>query len=88
MKYVNARSVLPEPMLEKLQEYAEGKVLYIPKRPQNRKGWGEVRGSKEITKVRNAAIRAAFSQGASFRALAEQYCLTEETIKKIVYQKP
>lgn len=87
MKYVNASSVLPESMLKQLQEYAEGMVLYIPKRPQNRKGWGEVQGSKEKTKERNAAIRAAFSSGASFCELAEKYCLTEETVKKIVYRK-
>ncbi|MDE6588981.1 MAG: hypothetical protein K2K53_01275 [Oscillospiraceae bacterium] len=46
-----------------------------------------MQGSKEKIKERNVTIRAAFSDGASFRELAEKYCLTEETIKKIVYRK-
>lgn len=87
MKYLNAKTVLPEAMLEQLQQYAEGEVLYIPKRPQNRRQWGEVKGTKSKTQERNQAIKAAYAKGISFRILAEIYCLSEETLKKIVYGK-
>ena len=87
MKYLNAKSILPKAMLEELQQYAEGEILYVPKRPQNRKQWGEIQGTKNKTHERNKVIRAAYSQGATFSELAEEYCLTEETVKKIVYRK-
>lgn len=82
MKYLNAKSVLPEAMLEQLRQYAEGQVLYVPKRPQNCKQWGEVQGTKRKTRERNKTIRAANVQGTPFCELAKEYCLTEETIKK------
>lgn len=87
MKYLNAKTILPQAVLEQLQQYAEGELLYIPKRPQNRKRWGEVQGSKGQTAERNRAIRDAFSQGSAFCELAERYCLAEETVKKIIYRK-
>lgn len=87
MKYRNAQSVLPEAILEQLRRYAEGEILYIPKRPQNRKRWGEVQGTRKKTYERNEAIKAAHAHGRTFRELAEEYCLAEETVKKILYRK-
>lgn len=87
MKYLNAKTVLPAAVLEQLQQYAEGEVLYIPKRPQNCKQWGEAKGTKGKTQERNRAIRAAYAKGVSFHILADKYCLSEETLKKIVYSK-
>lgn len=87
MKYRNAKTILPEDLLEQLQQYAEGEVLYIPKRPQNHKEWGEVRGTRRRTSERNRAIKAAYAAGTGVPALAERYCLTEETVRKILYRK-
>lgn len=87
MKYVNARSILPKEVLKLLQEYAEGELLYIPKRRQSYKLWGEVSGGRDERKKRNEEIRTAFQNGASLCELADKYCLSEDTIKKIVYGK-
>jgi hypothetical protein len=32
MKYVNAKTVLPEEILNQIMEYVDGKYLYIPKK--------------------------------------------------------
>ena len=87
MKYRNAKAVLPPALLEQLQQYAEGELLYIPRRPQNFRRWGEVQGSRKRTSDRNQTIRAAYAAGTSVRELAERCCLTEETVRKILYRK-
>lgn len=87
MKYVNAQNILPEEVLKLLQEYAEGELLYVPKRPQNFKQWGEVSGGREKLQERNEMICVAFQGGASLRELADEYCLSEDAVKKIVYSK-
>ncbi len=87
MKYLNAEAVLPEPLLELVRLYAEGELLYIPKRSQSRRLWGEATGSREMIKARNEAIFEAFQNGGEIAALAREYSLSEETVKKIVYKK-
>ena len=87
MKYVNAQNILPEEVLKLLQEYAEGELIYIPKRPQSYKQWGEISGGRKELLKRNEKICSAFRGGASLRELAEKYCLSEDAIKKIVYNK-
>jgi len=87
MKYVNAQSILPEEVFRLLQEYAEGELLYIPKRRESYKLWGEVSGGREELKKRNEAIRAAFHNGAGLCELADKYCLSEDAVRKIVYSK-
>lgn len=87
MKYVNAQNILPEEVLKLLQEYAEGELIYIPKRPQSHKQWGEISGGREELQERNKAICSAFRGGASLRELAEKFCLSKDAIKKIVYNK-
>ena len=44
--YVKAEDVLPETLLEAIQEYVQGVELYIPKRPEEKLGWGEVSGTR------------------------------------------
>ena len=87
MKYVNAERILPEEVVKLLQEYAEGELLYVPKRLQNYKLWGEVSGGREEFKERNENIRNAFRSGVTLSELADQYCLSKTAVKKIVYIK-
>ena len=55
MKYENAKDILPASLLEEVQKYAEGKVIYIPKCTKTR-GWGEASGYREKLNKRNALI--------------------------------
>ena len=55
MKYENAKDVLPARLLEEVQKYAEGKVIYVPRTEKDR-GWGEASGYRDKLKKRNALI--------------------------------
>ena len=85
MKYENARDIFPPELLRQIQRYVSGKTIYIPS-PEPRK-WGETSGYRRYLRDRNRDIRRAFGQGQSIDALAEQFCLSVESIRRIVYSK-
>ena len=86
MKYENAKDILPAKLLEEVQKYAEGKAIYIPKREKTR-GWGEASGYRDKLNKRNAMICSRYSAGQSIMEIAEEFYLSPETIKKLVYGK-
>ena len=86
MQYENAKDILPASLLAEVQKYAEGKAIYIPKRSK-REGWGEASGYREKLNKRNSAILSRYSAGDSILEIAEEFFLSPETIKKIVYGK-
>jgi Mor family transcriptional regulator len=87
MKYVKADAVLPEELIIEIQKYVQGETIYIPKPEKVRQKWGAKSGSRRFFETRNSSIRLAFQQGITIQELAEQYFLSVETIKKIVYVK-
>ena len=86
MKYENAKDLLPKELFEELQRHAAGKLLYVPSQ-SGRRPWGESTGYRRLLGKRNAEIRRKFTEGASIDSLADEYFLTPETVKKIVYLK-
>jgi hypothetical protein len=86
MKYENAKDILPARLLEEVQKYAEGKLIYIPK-TEKPKGWGEASGYRDKLNKRNAAICSRYSAGRSIMEIAEEFFLSPETVKKLVYGK-
>lgn len=85
MKYKNASDVLPESLLREVQKYAAGETLYFPK-CQGRKEWGAKTGAREYYRARNEEIRQKYLQKTSIEHLAQAYCLSVETIRKIVFK--
>jgi len=85
MKYVNANKVLPEKLIMEIQKYVQGEIVYIPKQETEYRKWGTSSGGRQMLDRRNAAIRNSFNSGISIWQLAEEYYLSTETIKKIVY---
>ena len=85
MKYKNASDVLPDSLLKEVQKYAAGETLYFPKDTE-RKKWGELTGSRVFFEERNAEIRQKYLRKMSVEHLAEEYCLSVETIRKIVFR--
>ena len=83
MKYVNAADVLPQELLEEISRYVGGKLLYVPSRDV-KCAWGEKNGSKQYYRERNQAMKLLYIQGVTLDELAAQYCLSSETIRKIV----
>ena len=46
MKYKNAQKILPKEIIKIIQQYVDGNYLYIPRKDENRKSWGENSGFK------------------------------------------
>ncbi|NLV37001.1 MAG: hypothetical protein GXY17_10055 [Clostridiaceae bacterium] len=86
MKYRNASEVLPDELLKEIQKYTSGEVLYIPSEGK-RKKWGSDSGAKVFYEQRNDEIRHKyFNLNVSIDTLCEEYCLSDETIRKIIYR--
>lgn len=85
MKYKNAQEILPDELLKELQRYVQGEMLYIPDSGE-RKSWGEVSGARDFYKKRNEKIRRKYLGGTKVEHLAEEFSLSVDSIKKIVYQ--
>lgn len=86
MKYENAKGILPEVLLKEVQKYAGGKLLYIPLKNES-KSWGEASGYRQKLLKRNVMISNRYKAGATLSELAEEYFLSLDSIKKIVYGK-
>ena len=84
MKYRNAQDILPDKLLKELQQYVSGETIYIPN-AQNKKEWGSVSGARSFYKQRNESIRQLHLQGKTLEELAEEFNLSVDSIRKIVY---
>ena len=85
MKYRNAAELLPLQLLQELQKYAQGETIYISK--VRRKPWGEGTDAKSFYSKRDADVRKHYSHGADLRKLSEDYFISEDAVKKIIYKK-
>ena len=84
MKYINGKDVLPEKLLQQLQVYAQGNLLYIPRQENCRAGWGAVNGTRQMIKARNIQICEMYGEGATIIELMEHYHLSEDSIRKVL----
>lgn len=87
MSYKRADKVLPDELLKLIWQYVDGDYLYIPRKSNCRKGWGENTSTKEDLSKRNTAIYQDFTCGVSINELAEKYYLSLKSIERIVYGK-
>ena len=87
MKYVKAQDVLPEEIVKIIQEYVDGEYLYVPRRNENHKAWGEKSGIKSSLKVRNNEIYKKYMDGATINVLTQEYYLSEKSIRRIIGQE-
>ncbi len=87
MKYINADTIFPEELLREIQRHIPGGLIYIPRPKGAHKKWGENSGGRMLVQERNNEIRRLFTAGRTIDQLAEQYCLSVDSIKKIVYGK-
>ena len=87
MKYIKAQDVLPEDVLKLIQKYVDGSYLYIPKKSENRRSWGEKNGTKNNLKIRNNEIFNKYLSGITVEELTLQYYLSEKSIRRIIYEE-
>jgi len=85
MKYRRASDVLPEELLLEVQKYSQGEALYIPKAKERTK-WGERSGAREFYRQRNDEIREKYAQKTPIERLADEYCLSEDMIRTILFR--
>jgi Mor family transcriptional regulator len=87
MKYIKACDIFPKYLLEEIQQYTEGCVVYIPNKTGNRRSWGDMTGTKTKLQNRNIRIKIDFKAGLVIDELSEKYSLSVESIKKIIYSR-
>lgn len=86
MSYIKATDILPEEILNLIQQYVEGEYLYIPKKEGSRRSWGESTKSKKETWQRNLQIYNENKKGVSAKELSEKYYLSLKSIQRIILQ--
>lgn len=84
MGYLNGKDILPAKILAAIQQYVDGEYIYIPRKDENRKAWGENKQSKKRTAKRNLEIYKKYLSGISVTDLADEYFLSEKTIYSIL----
>lgn len=87
MRYLKAEDVLPAQLLAEVQKYADGVYLYIPRRPDHRKSWGNSTHYREELQKRNESIRYLSRVGLDQQELAERFHLSVKTIQRVLRQK-
>lgn len=91
MNYRNGKEILPARLLEELQKYIEGEIIYIPRRSESRAAWGAMNGTRGLLDGRNKEIYRLYKSGTGIYELGEMYSLSEDSIRKIIVkqnQKP
>jgi len=84
MGYIRAEEILPLEIIELIQQYVDGESIYIPRRAEYRREWGQNTRIREELSVRNAQIYEAYRQGIKVPELAEHFFLSEKSIQRIV----
>lgn len=87
MRYIKAQDVLPEEIIKIIQEYIDGNYLYVPRKNENHKAWGEKSGIKNNLKIRNNEIYKKYVDGISIDKLTQEYYLSEKSIRRIISQQ-
>lgn len=87
MKCAKVETILPMNLVREIQKYIQGEYIYIPSQLEKRKKWGENSGSRMCLQSRNEKIRNNHKSGDTIINLAEEFFLSIDSIKKIVYTK-
>lgn len=84
MGYIRAEEILPNEIIELIQQYVDGTNIYIPRKPEHRQEWGARTTYKCELRHRNQLIYQDFMSGQTVRELAERYYLSEKSIQRII----
>ena len=72
MSYVKAVDVLPDEILELIQNYVDGEYIYIPRKEDNKKSWGENTDYRKEIEKRNSMIYEEYKTGVKIKILAKK----------------
>ena len=82
MSYIRADEILPEELLEAIQQYVDGQIIYIPKKEKRK--WGSRTSSREFFRERNERIYQAYLEGVSEEELSQRFSLSRKSIQRIL----
>ncbi|URZ17787.1 CD3324 family protein [Clostridium felsineum] len=82
--YIKANEVLPKEILELIQDYVDGEYLYIPRKEENKKSWGQNTKTRDEIKLRNIEIYNEYKNGITVKQLAQKYYLSEKRLQRII----
>ena len=82
MSYIRAEKVLPKELIEAIQQYVSGENIYIP--CVEKKDWGSNTKTKQYYSEHNREICEKKRDGVSVVILAEEYFLSEKSIRRIL----
>lgn len=86
MSYRRAEQILPMEIIEMIQDYIDGECIYIPRKENARRVWGEKTQIRAELGKRNQSIYADYLKGDSVLVLADRYCLSDKSIQRILRQ--
>lgn len=84
MCYRRAKEVLPDEIIELIQEYVQGEYLYIPIKEGKRVTWGTKNNTRNELEKRNHNIYKEYMVGVSKDQLAQKYFLSKKSIDRII----
>ncbi|MEN2257017.1 CD3324 family protein [Paraclostridium benzoelyticum] len=76
--------MLPQDLLQQIQQYIQGDVIYIPIYNNEKIPWGQKNGAREAIYTRNKSIFKLYKQGYSIDEIVNIYNLSESSIRKII----
>ncbi|WP_321833724.1 CD3324 family protein [Clostridium butyricum] len=87
MSYKKAEHILPLEIIELIQNYVDGECIYIPRKKNQRKEWGNTTNIRQELEDRNDKIYVDYKNGLKTSQLAEKYFLSEKSIQRIIGKK-
>lgn len=87
MKYINGRVILPDELIQQIQNYAEGIYVYIPKRDTVRSKWGDKTNFRREMDLRNRNIYDKYLEGVTVPRIAECYHLSHQSVRRIILER-
>ena len=82
MSYIKAEDILPRELIEAIQQYVDGRSIYIP--TKEKQDWGTKTDTRRFLKERNEEIYDSYMQGLSLHELAVKYALSVKSIQRIL----
>jgi Mor family transcriptional regulator len=84
MSYKKAMHILPIDLLEQIQAYVDGELIYIPRKSGNKREWGTETSTRKELQQRDIQIYKDYLAGSSLMKLAEKYFLSVKSIQRII----
>ena len=87
MGYKKAEEVLPGDLIDRIQQYVDDEMIYIPRRSDKRRAWGAGTQIRKELSRRNRQIYKDYLGGEGILELAGKYYLSEKSIQRIIREE-